>query len=171
LNVNRPEARSPQGWIASAQTYRLIFNEDGLHLIHFGRTMGSKVKSGDMIADALANKIVNRMEAKMEANLFATEKEIEGIPLTALFRRKKCYQIPTGETGAVTCKIHPKLPPRLMIRATGLKLKLIAPHDDGPAGQKLRTLSTNPHPDFIARISRKSPDFFLSLSQFKKGRK
>lgn len=132
-----PRVVSPQGWIASAQTYRLIFNEDGLNLIHLGRAMGTKVKSGDMLADALANKIVNRMEAKMEANLAAAEKEIEGVPLIDLLGRKKSYQIPIYETGAVTCKIDPNFPSRLIIRATGLKLKLVGPPDAELAFQKI----------------------------------
>ena len=102
-----------------------------------GRAMGTKVKSGDLIADALANKIVNRMEAKTEANLAAAEKEIEGVPLTELLGRKKSYQIPIYETGAVTCKINTNLPYRLIILATGLKLKLVGPPDAGLAFQKI----------------------------------
>lgn len=132
-----PRVISPQGWIASAKTYRLTFNEDGLYLIHLGRAMGNRVKSGDRIADALANKIVNHMEAKMEAALATAEKEIEGVPLSDLLKRKKSYFIPTYENGAVTCKIRANLPAKLIIRATGLKLTIIGPPDAGPGFEKI----------------------------------
>lgn len=125
--ITIPRVVSPQGLIASARTYRLVLNEAGLHVIHLGRAMGMKVKSGDAIADALAGKMVNKMEQNLEIRLAEAEKALEGVPLSELVRRKKSFLVTPGAGTTVTALVKPNLPPRLIVKSPTGKLKLVGP--------------------------------------------
>jgi len=121
-----PRTKSPQGWIASARTYRLILDDEALWAICIGRAMGMKVKSRDPIADYLAGKMVNKIEARMEKQLAAAEEEIADVPLVGLLKRKRSLRVPLGEKGAVTFVHKKNQDPRLIIKSGGRKLKLDA---------------------------------------------
>jgi len=128
-NIIIPRAVTSQGLIASAKTYRLVFNEGGLHIIHLGRAMGMKAQSGEKIADALATKLAGKFEQGLEAQLAAVEKEIADVPLSALVRRKRSFQVALREKDTVTALIKDGEPPRLIVKASGGRIKLIGPLD------------------------------------------
>ncbi|MDA7881578.1 hypothetical protein N9A94_04670 [Akkermansiaceae bacterium] len=124
-----PRTKSPQGWIASAKTYRLILDDEALWAICIGRAMGMRVKSRDPLADMLAGKMINKIQARMEKQLAAAEDEITDVPLIGLLKRKHSLRVPLGEKGAVTFLQRNHQDPRLVIKSGGGKLKLDA-HPD-----------------------------------------
>lgn len=113
------------GLIASAKTFRIICDETGLHVIHIGRAMGSKVKSNDPLANKLADVMANKMEAKMEAALRETELQLEGQTLTQLLERKHSFSVPFTETGAVRYQAGAGSDTLLVIKSKATKTKLI----------------------------------------------
>ena len=121
-----PRTKSPQGWIASARTYRLILDDEALWAICIGRAMGMRVKSNDPIANVLAGKMINKLEARMEKQLAAAEEEIANVPLVGLLKRKHSLRVPLSEKDAVTFVHKNNRDPRLVIKSGGRKLKLDA---------------------------------------------
>lgn len=126
--ITIPRVKTRPGLIASAKTFRLVCDHDGLHVVHLGRAMGPKVKSRDPLADKLAGVMISKMEQKMEAALAATERELQGQTLSQQLTRKHSFSIPLTETASVICRDGFAGEVMLVIRAPGRKMKLIG-HD------------------------------------------
>ena len=120
-----PRVKTRPGLIASAKTFRLVCDDDGLHVIHLGRAMGPKVKSRDPLADKLAGVMITKIEQRLETTLANVERELQGRTLTELLARKHSFSIPLTERGAVTSKSVPGGEVMLVIRSPMAKAKLI----------------------------------------------
>lgn len=132
-----PRVKTRPGLIASAKTFRLVCDDDGLHVIHLGRAMGPKVKSRDPIADKLAGMMISKMEQKLEAALAAAEAGLEGKTLTELLARKHSFSVPLTERGAVACRDVGGGEVELRIRSASTKAKLIGHERCGPDFQAI----------------------------------
>jgi hypothetical protein len=113
------------GLIASAKTFCIICDETGLHVIHLGRAMGTRVKSNDPIANKLAEVMTNKMEAKMESALRDAERELEGCTLNQMLTRKHSFSVPFTETGSVRYEAGSGSDTVLVIKSKAAKTKLI----------------------------------------------
>ncbi|BCX48278.1 hypothetical protein HAHE_21860 [Haloferula helveola] len=120
-----PRTKTRPGLIASAKTFRLVCDDQGLHVIHLGRAMGPKVKSRDPIADKLAGVMISKMERKLEESLAEAEREIEYLPLAELVARKHSFTVPLTERGAVEVRSCAGADLVLVIRAPQKKAKLL----------------------------------------------
>ena len=119
----------PPGFVYSARTYKLVFDNNALYLLHIGRAMGPKVRANGYLADKLAQAMIQKMERKMMQQLADRENEIEGLN-EELTKSKKSRRFDSNKEVELKFKKRTDGSGKLRVKGKGVNVGLeILPQD------------------------------------------
>lgn len=121
LRIDR--AVRPQGLIKSARFFSIILNEKGLFLLNVAPAPGMVVRPKNAIDSMAVNYALKRIDKKLEEG----EKVLASMPIEQFARRKGSFFFPREDVTAAIVDTNYAGLPRITIRATGKKWKLLIP--------------------------------------------
>ena len=127
-SITIPRCQTTPGLIAGAKTYKLVFNEDGLFVIHLGGAMNlnyQNIKPREGLAvRVLSGALINAMAGGLEKKLAEEELRLASIDLKTVVDDKKVFLITPQNLEKFEISKNGFNMPTLDIKSGRLKLKL-----------------------------------------------